>query len=342
MRRIFSGRRQTRAIVNCSGRRLKGLMDDVKTVMTGVEQDGLRLDKAVKELFDVPWSTARTWVEKGKITLDGTTTCQLDAIVHKENELTYQPNAEPPSASGAFNPNCIVYQDRHLIVAEKPADILTVPFTERDMETFDIQLRKHLTKRRHKTPKKKGAQASLLVVHRLDKLTSGLLVFPRTMEANEGLAAQFRDHSVTRTYLALVHGIVKSKTIRTHIMEDRGDGIRGSCETSPHAKVRRSQNGKLAITHVEVLEILKNASLIKCRLDTGRTNQIRIHLGEDGHPLIGERTYNRNYGGRRIESLRLMLHAGELGFSHPITGEPLHFFADPPLHFREMLERLRK
>ncbi|MBN2716363.1 MAG: RluA family pseudouridine synthase [Deltaproteobacteria bacterium] len=315
--------------------------DAEKSIAVDAEHDRVRLDKSVKDLFDVPWSIARTWIESGKISVDTTVVTALDALVTQGATLYFSPNAKRPYSQGQFNPKCIVYTDSHLIVAYKPADILTVPYEEGDKNTFDMQLRGYLTKNRPKNAKRKGAMAPLMVVHRLDKLTSGLLVFPRTLEAKEGLSVQFREHSVVRHYLALVHGLAKSKTIKTHIMQDRGDGIRGSCETSPHAKVRRSQQGQLAITHVAVVELLKNASLVKCVLETGRTNQIRIHMAEQGHPLIGERTYMRNYKGKEIDSLRLMLHAAELGFTHPITGKTLHFTAPPPPHFEQMYQQLK-
>ncbi|MBN2524770.1 MAG: RluA family pseudouridine synthase [Deltaproteobacteria bacterium] len=316
-------------------------MNENKTVIVAAQYDGMRLDKAIKEMFDVPWSSTRSWIERGKVSVDGEVVTALETPVQTGQTIVYCENAPRLDSTGQFNPNCIVYEDAHVVVAVKPADVLTVPYTENDRNTFDAQIRRYLTHKRPKNAKKKGAMASLMVVHRLDKLTSGLLVFARSVEAKDGLVQQFQAHTISRHYLALVHGLAKSKTIRTHIMEDRGDGIRGSCETSPHGKVRRSQNGKLAITHVEVLELLRNASLIRCRLDTGRTNQIRIHLGEEGHPLIGERTYNRNYKGRKIESLRLMLHAAELGFVHPITEKPLHFEVPPPPHFQKMLESLK-
>ena len=317
-------------------------MEEIKTVTIDVAHDGARLDKTVKEMFDVPWSTSRMWIQQGQISLNGMRVTELDSPVFSGGELQFNPRAAHPDGHHSFDPRCILYMDTHLVVASKPADILTVPFSESDRNTFDMQIRKYLTRKRVKTGKRKGAMASLMVVHRLDKLTSGLLVFPRTVEAKDGLVQQFREHSVSRHYLALVHGLVKSKTIRTHIMDDRGDGIRGSCESSPHGAVRRSQKGKLAITHVEVVELLRNASLIKCTLDTGRTNQIRIHMGEEGHPLIGERTYTRNYHGRKIDSVRLMLHAAELGFTHPITGEPMHFEIEPPHHFQQMHQHLKR
>lgn len=300
-----------------------------------------RLDKAVKDLFDVPWSTARHWIEGGKISLNEQVRNSLDTTVCEGATLRYSPNARRPLREGQFNPRCIVYEDAYLIVAHKPANILTVPFEDGDKNTFDMQIRGYLTQKRPENAKKKGAMVPLMVVHRLDRLTSGLLVFPRTLEAKEGLAVQFRNHSIVRHYLALVHGLAKSKSITTHIARDRGDGIRGSFETSSYGKMHRHPRGQVAITHVEVIELLKNASLVKCVLETGRTNQIRIHMSEQGHPVIGERTYMRDYRGKEIDSPLLMLHAAELGFTHPITRESLHFTAPLPPHFEQMYQRLK-
>ncbi|MBN2530115.1 MAG: RluA family pseudouridine synthase [Deltaproteobacteria bacterium] len=315
--------------------------DTEQSVVIDAAHHRVRLDKTVKDLFDVPWSTARHWIEGGKISVNATVVNSLEATVSEGGTLHYSPNARRPFAEGQFNPKCIVYKDAHLIVANKPADILTVPYEEGDKNTFDMQIRGYLTWKRPPNAKKKAAMAPLLVVHRLDKLTSGLLVFPRTLKAKEGLSVQFRNHSIVRHYLALVHGLARPGTITTHIMQDRGDGIRGSCETSVLGKVRRNPQGQVAITHVEVVELLKNATFVKCILETGRTNQIRIHMAEQGHPLIGERIYMRDYKGKEIDSPRLMLHAAELGFLHPVTGERLHFTAEPPPHFEQMVQRLK-
>ncbi len=299
-----------------------------------------RIDKCIKKLLDVSWNKARKVIETGKISVNSKIITSLDHTVFKDDTINYNESAQKPVDPGAFDPDCIVYMDNQLIVANKPADILTVPFEKGDKGTFDQQLRTYLKKIQPKNIKKRGALPSLMVVHRLDKLTSGLLVFPRTFTAKEALAIQFREHSVKREYIALVHGRAKTVTIRTHIMQDRGDGIRGSCETSPHPKVRKSQKGQVAITHVELKKSFKNASLVACRLETGRTNQIRIHMAEQKCPLIGERTYMRGFSGLRIDSLRLMLHAGELGFEHPVTGEKMLFKIPPPDYFSKMVETL--
>ena len=174
-------------------------------------------------------------------------------------------------------------------------------------------------------------------VHRIDRETSGLVVFARNVPAGRILAEQFRLHTTRRRYLALVVGRAAAGTIESHLVRDRGDGRRGSAET---------EDGKLAITHVSPLEHFGDAyTLVECRLETGRTHQIRIHLSERGHHLCGERVYAQSRrNGPRDESRapRVMLHAAELGFVHPVTGAELLFESPLPRDIREVLARLRK
>ncbi|HEY7818449.1 MAG TPA: RluA family pseudouridine synthase, partial [Vicinamibacteria bacterium] len=158
-------------------------------------------------------------------------------------------------------------------------------------------------------------QARVLhVVHRLDKDSSGVLVYARTRTAERALQTQFRQRSVSRVYLCLAHGRVESGTFESRLLRDRGDGLRGSAS-------RERPDGKPAITRVRVVKHFERASLCEARLETGRTHQIRIHLAERGHPLVGERVYVRDFlanGGRLIPSPRLMLHAKALAFDHPV------------------------
>jgi 23S rRNA pseudouridine1911/1915/1917 synthase len=171
-------------------------------------------------------------------------------------------------------------------------------------------------------------------VHRLDKETSGLVVFTRTWLAKKSLASQFRHHTVHRRYLAIAHGSVPKKTITSNLVADRGDGLRGSSDRGREALAR------IAVTHVEPLEALRGATLVACTLETGRTHQIRIHLAEMGHPLVGERVYVRDYGGPVIPAPRVMLHAAELGFVHPKTEAPVRWEEPPPEDFGAMLRQL--
>lgn len=302
--------------------------------------DGCRLDAVVRDMFDLSWGRARRLVSGGKIAVDGRLSTDGGQVVKAGAALVNTPDAPRPKGRHEFDPGCVVHEDRHVIVAGKPAGILTVPFERGDRDCFDHQLRGYLSRRSAGSSSRRGALPSLMVVHRLDKATSGLLVFAKTWAAKEGLAAQLREHSMEREYLALVHGVAHTKRIVSHILEDRGDGIRGSRETSPHPAVRRSKKGRRAITDVRLVKALQGASLVACKLETGRTNQIRIHMSEDGHPLVGERIYMRGFAGEKIRSGRLMLHAARLGFVHPVSGESLSFEAPLPAEFARLEEEL--
>src|SRR5439155_9104941 len=137
-----------------------------------------------------------------------------------------------------------------------------------------------------------GRQPPVRAVHRLDKETSGLVVFARTVEAERQLGQQFRAHTVERSYLAVVRGRAEPGRIESSLVEDRGDRRRGS-STRPGA-------GKRAVTHLTVVERLGDYTLVQCRLETGRTHQVRIHLGERGTPLCGERVYDRPVHGKPV------------------------------------------
>src|SRR5262249_4846530 len=172
---------------------------------------------------------------------------------------------------------------------------------------------------------------------RLDKETSGLVVFARTREAERKLGEQFRAHTIERRYLAVVRGIAKPGRIESYLERDRGDGRRGSTlESGP---------GKRAVTHVRVVEDLGEYSLVECRLETGRTHQVRIHLGERGTPLCGERVYDRPLHGKpvpdRSGAPRLALHAASLGFKHPATGKGMLWESPLPKDLKTLVARLR-
>lgn len=239
----------------------------------------------------------------------------------------------------------IRYIDTHVIVVEKPSGVSTVrhpaeydwsPARRALVPTLDdLILHQTGVEPGSRGP---GPKVRLRIVQRLDKETSGLVVFARTVEAERGLGRQFKAHTVIRKYLALVPGKINARTIRSHLVRDRGDGRRGSGKPSA--------GGKDAVTHIEVVESLPGYTLLTCRLETGRTHQIRIHLAELGHPVCGEKIYGKSFGRPNEPDMsgapRLALHATELGFIHPVTGEAMHWEMPLPPDLREWLAKLRR
>lgn len=302
-----------------------------------------KLDAAVRERFAASWGDARSWIESGKIAVDGETVTDPRAPIADGAEIVRTMSAPKPRADRDLAADAIVFVDAHVVVVAKPPGIATVPYEGAgdpgdEASTLDERVRAELTRRERGA---RGVRPSLGVVHRIDKETSGLVVFTRTWLAKKSLASQFRAHTVHRRYLAIVHGALRAKaTIRSHIVPNRGDGIRGSLEASRRARGRDAE-AQLAITHVEPVEALDGATLVACRLETGRTHQIRVHLSEAGHPLVGERVYIRDFAGDAIAAPRLMLHAAELGFVHPATGREMKWEQPLPGDFLAVLTRLR-
>ena len=304
-----------------------------------------RLDAAVRERFSWSWGRARDQIRGGKIAVDGETVLDIGREVAAGAEIVYTESARRPREEDRLlPPSAIVHVDREVAVVDKPPFLLTVPWERGDRPTLDQLLRTVLTRRGKSTGEARGpGKVELHVVHRLDRNTSGLLVFARTLVARDRLKEQFKEHSAHRRYLALVHGRVGSAaTLASHLVTDRGDGLRGSKENVPRRLQARLGSGKQAVTHVEVIESFAGATLVWCRLETGRTNQIRIHLSEAGHPLVGETTYLRDYVGTPIAAPRLMLHAAELGFVHPGTLDAVRFESPMPAEMAALVEALRK
>jgi 23S rRNA pseudouridine1911/1915/1917 synthase len=297
------------------------------------ELHGRPLDGVVRALAEVSWSEARRWIETGKIQVAGQPVMDPLRKAKKGDPIALHMRAPRPSIvrAQALSDDLFVYLDASVVVVRKPAGISTVPYGDEapDEITLDALVRDALAHR-----DRLRGRAPLGVVQRLDKATSGVLVFARTFSAKKHLGQQLRLHTMERRYLAIVHGDEPGGTIRSHLVDDRGDGLRGSA-----AEGRRE--GQLAVTHVQPVSRLRGATLVGCRLETGRTHQIRIHLAERGHPLVGEAVYTRGYRGPLIPAPRLMLHAAALGFEHPADGRPMRFEDPLPDDFLELLERLR-
>ncbi len=288
------------------------------------------------------WSQARRLIETRRVQINSEL-CMDPARRVRTGEIISL-NDRPAKLPAAFTTDLVVrHFDAHVVVVEKPPGISTVrhplemEWTQRRRDanpTLDDRLHRqiaaHLGQPLH-------SLARLRKVHRLDKLTSGLVVFARSAVAERELGRQFFRHTVTRHYLAVVPGRMGPVTIRTWLIPDRGDGRRGS---SGH-----EGRGKLAVTHVELVEELPQHTLLRCRLETGRTHQIRIHLSELGHPVCGDPVYMVKPDGTRIvpdsSAPRLALHAAELGFAHPVTNERLSWQMPLPDVLKNWVQSLR-
>ena len=292
------------------------------------------LAAAVREAYEgLPWSKARELCRRGKVHVNGALETDGARRVSKGDAIAVQPSA-PRVDDGVFTDARVVHVDRHVVVVDKPAGIMSVPFEPGDKDTLVDRVRIWLRRRGD------GQGAELGAVQRLDKDTTGLLVFARTLAAKRELQQQFRKHSIERRYRALVHGAVKrAQKVETDLIRDRGDGLRGSYGHFRKPRGPLPSDAQHAITHIAPVEALRDATMVECRLETGRQHQIRIHLSEIGNPLIGEPVYIRDFAGERIAAPRPMLHAAVLGFEHPANGKPMRFERELPQDMAEVVER---
>lgn len=212
----------------------------------------------------------------------------------------------------------LIYEDRVLLVVDKPAGLLTLATESEKRRTVYAVLFDQL--RRRRPPER------LFIVHRLDREASGLLVFAKTENAKFKLQDQFKDHSARRTYRAIAEGRIleENRTFRSYLAENSAY----RCYST-----RDSSQGKLAITHIRVVQRFPSKTHLDIELETGRKHQIRVHLAEAGHPLVGDLFY----GTQKSSIRRLALHGMKLGFKHPVTEEVMTFESPPPASF----ERIR-
>jgi 23S rRNA pseudouridine1911/1915/1917 synthase len=283
-----------------------------------------------RRLPERSWSEVRRLCERGKVSIDGAVETDAARRLAAGQTVELRPTArvpEPPPPPG-FR---LVFEDAHLVVIEKPTGVSSVPYERKESGTA-----LDLIRAAWRGQKRKATVTPLYTVHRIDKDTSGLLCFAKTRLAERALHQVFQKHLADREYLACAEGRVMDARIESCLVPDRGDGLRGS--------TRIPGEGQRSVTHVQVLERLPRATLCRVRLETGRTHQIRIHLSERGHPIVGETVYIRDIlrqGRQPLPAERLMLHAATLGLEHPVTRKILEFRADPPPDFAAILARLR-
>jgi 23S rRNA pseudouridine1911/1915/1917 synthase len=298
-------------------------------------------------LTGASWSRVQKLVRGRQVLIHGNV-CTDVARRLKEGEVVKVLETAAPKLPGADDVR-IVHLDDDVVVVNKPPGVTTTrhheerswPARRRQLQPTLEELVPEAIAQRQTAGRSGGKPRRrpqpVRAVHRIDRETSGLVVFARNVPASRILAEQFRLHTTERRYLAIVVGRVGTGTIRTQFVRDRGDGRRGSTDEG---------EGKLAVTHVAPVEHFSDAyTLVECRLETGRTHQIRIHMSETGHPVCGERVYvPTRRGGPKDESRapRVMLHAADLGFVHPVSGDSLRFTSPLPDDMRKVLVDLRK
>ena len=312
-------------------------MSQGERILSGtLERSGERLDKALALASGLSRERVKALLGDGRVTLAGATVSQASLKPASGTVWAISvPRAIPAEAEPQDIPLAIVFEDDALIVVDKPAGLVVHPAAGNLDGTLVNALLHHCRGQLSGI----GGVARPGIVHRIDKDTSGLLVVAKTDAAHEGLARQFADHSIERAYLAVCAG---------HPMPPAGT-IRGALARSPHDRKKMALveegRGKHAVTHYRGLQRLAGASLIECRLETGRTHQVRVHLASIGHPLLGDPAYGRSPTRlkpllSRLEFRRQALHAARLGFLHPVSGERLSFSAMPPVDFAELIVEL--
>ena len=313
-------------------------MGDDEIIKGVIAQSGQRLDKALAEASGLSRERIKALIGEGRVTLAGMATQQVSAKAPAGAAfaIVIPPITSPEAAPQAI-PLVITYEDDDLIVVDKPAGLVVHPAAGNLDGTLVNALLHHC----RGSLSGIGGVARPGIVHRIDKDTSGLLVAAKTDLAHEGLARQFADHSITRAYLAVVNGhpLPASGTVRGRI--GRSATNRKKMAILDDASPR----GKHAVTHYRVLKRLDLATLVECRLETGRTHQVRVHMASIGHALLGDPTYGRTPTRLRplLERLgfhRQALHAAQLGFVHPRSGEALLFASDLPADMQELIENL--
>jgi len=286
---------------------------------------GLRLDQALTRLLpEFSRSRLARWVKDGEVTLDGRSALPRE-IVHGGERIDVRPRPDPLELAHRPQkiPLDIVFEDEGLIVINKPAGLVVHPGSGNWSGTLLNALLQH-------APQLSGLPRAG-IVHRLDKETSGLIVVAKTLKAHAGLVRQLQARSVTREYLAVVHGDVA-----------RAGMVEAPIGRHPVHRIRMAvvARGKPAITHYTVLERYGAASLLLCRLETGRTHQIRVHLSSIGHPLVGDSVYGKRYA-TLAAFKRQALHAEKLALMHPVTRRTRTWHAPLPQDMRDLLLKLR-
>jgi 23S rRNA pseudouridine1911/1915/1917 synthase len=316
-------------------------MGDSSTIEAIIDSanEGARLDRALASVLPgLSRERIKALILSGQV-VSGQGRCLSDPASKVQPGQRFIVTLPAPVSSRAQAqdiPLAVVYEDDALIVIDKPAGLVVHPAVGNPDGTLVNAILHHC-----------GGSLSGIggvtrpgIVHRIDKDTSGLLVVAKTDSAHEGLAEQFKDHSIIRRYVGIVGGVPTppAGTIDTWI--GRSDRDRKKMA------VQREGRGKHALTHYTTREVLKGATVLECRLETGRTHQVRVHMAHIGHALLGDPVYGRVKKSFKtlldlLQFDRQALHAERLGFIHPVTGEKLDFVSPIPVDMQELLSQLR-
>jgi 23S rRNA pseudouridine1911/1915/1917 synthase len=295
-----------------------------------------RLDKALADVSGLSRERVKALLLEGRVSVAGAVASQPSAKIGAG--VAFQivlPLAVPDQAEPQDIPLVIVFEDEHLVIVDKPAGLVVHPAAGNLDGTLVNALLHHCRGQLSGI----GGVARPGIVHRIDKDTSGLLVVAKTDKTHEGLARQFADHSILRSYRAVVSGTPR-------LASGRVEGAIGRSHTNrKKMAIVEDGRGKHAVTHYKVLEPLKSAALVECRLETGRTHQVRVHMSSIGHPLLGDPVYGHTPSSLRpllagLEFRRQALHAAELGFVHPVYQETVQFFSAIPADMAALIEGL--
>ena len=298
---------------------------------------GWRLDRALAAAVPtLSRERLKALIRSGAVEAGGTPVRDPAAKVRGEEALRVAiPEAAPAHNEPQAIPLTIVFEDEHLLVVDKPAGLVVHPAAGNFDGTLVNALLHHCAGQLSGI----GGVARPGIVHRIDKNTSGLLVVAKTDVAHEGLAKQFAAHSIDRRYLAIVSGMPKvtSGTVDAALAR--------SATNRKKIAIVEAGRGKRAVTHWKRLKPLGEAALVECRLETGRTHQVRVHMASIGHPLLGDPVYGRSgkTHGKLLKELqfhRQALHAAELGFTHPATKLRLSFTSPMPPDMQELMAAL--
>jgi len=309
-----------------------------ETIIEGVlPLAGGRLDKALADASGLSRERVKALLGEGRVSLAGAPVAQASLKAAGGTPFAIVvPEAAPAEAVAQDIPLLIAYEDEDLIVVDKPAGLVVHPAAGNPDGTLVNALLHHCAGKLSGI----GGVARPGIVHRIDKNTSGLLVVAKSDRAHEGLAAQFADHSIERAYLAVAGGRVLPAT----------GTVRGAIARSSHDRKKMALvedgRGKHAVTHYRTLEPLAGATLIECRLETGRTHQVRVHLASIGNALLGDPVYGRTPPAlrpilQRLSFRRQALHAAELGFRHPVTKEMVRFSSPLPDDLQMLIDELQ-